>query len=151
MNLLPRHQARRHTLADNPHKETLKNLNTPPPPRLGQHTVVRNLIVQAVAQEPQVIHPFRDDAHQFPFTGHFIVKKQKHHLRDDRRILGFMPVVAVMPSHRCPDKCEVDLLVNGAQRMIRADTFIQVHLVTEQFLLRCSYPHHWPILHALLI
>jgi hypothetical protein len=39
--------------------------------------VIRYLVIQAIAQEPKVIEPFDDDAHQFPFALDIIQKKQQ--------------------------------------------------------------------------
>ena len=48
-------QAGAHTLLDAARKELLEDLRTPAPPCFAQDAVVRNLIAQPEAQEPEIV------------------------------------------------------------------------------------------------
>ena len=142
MHLLAVHQTRRNALLHRAHEQIAKHLPPPARPRLGQHTVIGHLLIQAVTQEPQVIHPFPDHSHQLAFTGHIVQKKQQQHLYQNDGVGPYMSIAAVELLDRRTHKRQVQNAMNPPQRMIRAHALLKVDLIVEQLVLCLLDAHH---------
>ncbi len=84
---------------------------------LSQNAVVRNLVIDLVAQKPQIIEPFLPEA--------------PTHSRCN-------PTGADFTAH----ETEADPLENPPQRVITSHSLIEVDREAEQFLLRLQLTHH---------
>jgi hypothetical protein len=73
-------------LRHDPAEECNEDLLPPALAGFAQYAVIRNRVVQAITQEPQVIESFRDNPHPLSFAAHVIQKHQQHHLHDDNWI-----------------------------------------------------------------
>src|SRR5450432_3664383 len=104
--------------------------------------MVRDLVLQPVTQEPEVIHSLRHDLHQFPLTGHIIEKKQEHQLQDHFGIDRDVPLLPITMRDLGSDKAKVQNLRHSAQRMIAAHPLLQVDRVAEERSFRLLFSHH---------
>src|SRR6266480_3964835 len=77
-----------HALGPRAHKQALKNFFAPACPRFGEHAMIRNFLLQAVIQKPQVIEPFPNNVHQLPLALDVIKEEQEHHF-SDRLAFGY--------------------------------------------------------------
>ncbi len=119
-------QALLHALA----KEPGKDFWPPAPPRLGQDAVIGNLVFQAVAEEPQIVDPQRNDPHQLPLAAHIIPEEQEHHLHHQHRIDRDVALAPVRGGDFFAHELQLDRLPELAQRMIRRNPLRQVHRLT---------------------
>jgi len=58
------------------------------------------------------------------------------------RVCGFVAVVAVMVRDLVANPGEIDLRTNSAQGVIRPDSLLEIHLVSEELRLIDLYTHH---------
>jgi hypothetical protein len=75
-------------------------------------------------------------------AAHVVQKQQQHHFHDHGWVFRNVAFGSVEVRHFFPDKIELEQFIEFAQRMIAADSFIQVDAVTPKLLLPISAPHH---------
>ena len=146
MNLAAFYQSRRHARAHRAHKQALKHRRAPSGARLGEHAVMGNLLLKAVAQKPEIIQPLRQHPHQLPLAGNILEEQQEHQFEDDGGIHRHVAVRTAGVFHLLPHKAEIHRGGHPAQGMIGTHPVIQIDVVTEEFLLRLLLAHHMPSL-----
>lgn len=70
--------------------------------------MVGDLVIEAEAEEPQVIQSFRDNAHQLALALHVVEEEQEQQLQDDDRIDQLVAVIAVERCNLVADPGEID-------------------------------------------
>ena len=110
--------------------------------RFAEHAVIGHFIVQPVTQKPEVIEPFGQHPHQFPLALDVVEEEQEHQLEQDCGVDRLVTIVAVAGSDFGADEGKIHQFFDLAQRVIGADTLIQVDVVTEQFFLWLVDSHH---------
>src|ERR1700690_1048648 len=142
VDLLPVDQSELHTLFDGSYEETLEGLMSPTSPRLRQHAVIGNLIIEPKAKEPEIIQSLRHDSHEFPLALDVVEEKEEQELQDHLWVHGLVPVVAIVVRDVSPHPRKVDPFPDRTKRVVPPHTPVQVDLVAEQILLRCLDSHH---------
>jgi hypothetical protein len=97
--------------------------------------VIRNLVVQPITQEPEVIELLGDDSHQFAFTLDIIQEQQQPHAKDNFGRYRFIIPATRGVGYSLTDKAQVQHRIDSLQRMITAHPLIQVDPIVPEWCL----------------